>query len=299
MLAALYVVAGLLGYLVLLFPLSDTVPVTETIVVSSIGMLAGLALLVSRRPVTDRLIIVYSTGGILMLSFLMSHSTTQLGTAVTAMPYIWFSVYLGAYLEPRAARIQVALLCSFFGIALVVSEVPVPVGFWVISSATIIVTTEALLATNRALRLQARVDPLTGLLNRRGLEEAAMPVVAIGTRIGKPTALAIVDLDDFKAVNDSEGHSAGDRILVDLSAAWMGEQRSADLLSRLGGDEFVIVMPATDLEQAGRLIDRYRSAHPVAWSHGTVEIAEGESLAAAIDRADRVLYGAKGDSAGA
>jgi len=289
-LALLFFMASLLGFFAAMFPIAETQPVTDVIVASSVGTVAGVSLFFFRSHISDRIVVAYALLGTLLLSFLIANATTQLGTAVAAMPYMWFCVYFGAYLEPRVVRILVALICALLGAALIISEVPTEISFWVIYSATLIVTTESLLATSHALRMQARLDPLTGLLNRRGLEEAAGPVVAMGGRIGSPTTLAMIDLDEFKKINDSEGHSAGDQTLQNLARSWIREQRDSDLLSRVGGDEFVIVMTATGLDQAEHLITRYQSAHPVRWSYGMVEIRDDESLLAAIDRADQVLY---------
>lgn len=292
-LAFLYLVAGLLGCLAVLFPLSSTSPVVEPLVGSIGGILAGSILLILSRPVSGRLILAYSVAGILTLSYLVSVVTTELGTALAAMPIIWLCVFLGSYFEPRTVRIHTVLMCASFGIALLISEVHASISLWLIYSATFVVTTEALLATSHALRLQARLDPLTGLLNRRGLEEAARPVIAIGNRVGRPTTLVLIDLDEFKEINDSRGHQAGDQLLTELADSWTKQQRNADLLARVGGDEFVIVMSATNHQEADDLVRRYRFAHPVRWSFGTVEILPDESLQAAIERADRILYEAK------
>lgn len=294
-LALLFILAGGLGIFSVLFPFSDTAPTTATLLVSACGIAGGLLVLRLEKPVSNTVILIYSMFGIILLSFLISNSTTQLGTAVASMPFIWFCVYFGAYLEPRAARVQIVVLCVAFGIALIVSDVPASISAWLIYSATIVVTTEALLATSYALREQARRDPLTGLLNRRGLEEAAGLAIAIDERVGQSTSVAMIDLDDFKSINDSEGHLAGDRALRELAGTWASEKREADLLARLGGDEFVLVMPATDENQAKQLIKRYRSAHPVQWSCGIVEVRPGEALPVAVDRADRALYEVKAD----
>lgn len=292
-LGLLYIVAGLLGLAAVLFPLSSTSPVVEPLAGSIGGILAGTLLLMLPRPVSCRVVLVYSVVAILMLSYLVSVVTTQLGTALAAMPFIWLCVFFGSYFEARAVRLLTVLMCATFGVALMFSEIHVTISLWLIYSATFVVTTEALLATSSALRLQARLDPLTGLLNRRGLEEAAGPLIAIGNRLGRPTTLVLIDIDEFKKINDSRGHPGGDRILRELAASWTEQQRSTDLLARIGGDEFVIVLSATNLHEAEGLVQRYRSANAVRWSFGTVEILPGELFETAIDRADQVLYEAK------
>ncbi len=150
---------------------------------------------------------------------------------------------------------------------------------------------EALLASRNALRAQALRDPLTGLLNRRGLDESIDPIVAIGHHFGKPTSLALVDLDHFKQVNDLREHVAGDRLFVDLAECWTGRMRATDLLVRFGGDEFIVVMPTTDRNQAKVLVDRLGSVDSISWSYGIIEVKpRGGSPVGDQPRRSRALW---------
>ena len=94
------------------------------------------------------------------------------------------------------------------------------------------------------LRHLADHDPLTGLLNRRGIDRALAQHVARGRRYGAEGALLVLDLDGFKAVNDSLGHAAGDELIVTCAAALQNRLRETDILGRLGGDEFAVLLPA-------------------------------------------------------
>ena len=292
-LGTLFIVAGFLSIFAGIFPVSEVAPTTLPAVIGVLSVTAGVVALLIRRPMSDALIDVYAIGGILALSFLIGNAKTELGTAISAMPYLWFCVFFGLYLEPAVARILIGFLCFCFGLALIVSEVATSVPLWVIFSSTMVITTEALLATSHALRVLARQDPLTGLLNRRGLKEAIGPVAGISERIGRPMTVAAIDLDDFKKVNDSQGHFAGDRILTELTKAWVANKREADLIARLGGDEFVIVMPATGKLEGKVLIDRLKELSDISWSCGIVQMEKDEELFDALERADRELYGAK------
>jgi diguanylate cyclase (GGDEF)-like protein len=100
----------------------------------------------------------------------------------------------------------------------------------------------------------SRVDALTGLGNRRALEECLSAELARHSRYGNQLTLCLVDLDGFKAVNDTHGHQTGDRVLVDV-AEQLCAVRGADSAFRLGGDEFAIVLPETGIEEA-RLVAR-------------------------------------------
>ena len=109
--------------------------------------------------------------------------------------------------------------------------------------------TERKLAERQLLEL-ARVDGLTGLLNRRAFEEILQQARTRALRTARPLALMYIDLDGFKSINDSHGHAAGDRVLVEVAKRLRGLLREADHVARLGGDEFAVL-----LEDAGRLPD--------------------------------------------
>lgn len=162
---------------------------------------------------------------------------------------------------------------------------------------------EALLAA------QARVDPLTGLGNRRALEEALRAEAHRARRTGRPAAVLVLDLDGFKAVNDQRGHEAGDALLQAFAAVIAARTRGGvDTACRPGGDEFVVVMPEAGIEEATAVAHRIRAGlHPVAarlapgldvgCSAGVAELDEpglrGDPEAW-LALADRRMYAAKG-----
>lgn len=292
-LALLFVVAGFLGIFAAIFPLTEEAP---TMLASGIGIfsiLVGVTLLVPHDPYPTSILRIYTMSAILALSFLIANVNTELGIAVSAVPYLWFCVYFGAFFEPREARLQILLLCVCFGIALIVSGVAASPSLWVLYTATIIITTESLLASNHALRVRARQDPLTGLLNRRGFEDSIDPILALSERAGKPTSLIVIDLDGFKAINDSFGHLEGDRILARLARSWMEIKRESDLVARFGGDEFIVALPLTSNDEAMPMVDRFAAADPVSWSYGMVEVDSRDRFTVALRLADRALYDAK------
>ncbi len=103
-------------------------------------------------------------------------------------------------------------------------------------------------------------DPLTGVLNRRAFERFAQVEFRRAQRYGIPLALAMLDLDHFKALNDQLGHSFGDRVLSSFSSVLSSAARESDVVARLGGDEFVILMPHTDGSGGLVLVERIRQA---------------------------------------
>jgi diguanylate cyclase (GGDEF)-like protein len=114
-----------------------------------------------------------------------------------------------------------------------------------------------------ALREQATRDPLTGLFNRRHLADTLPPMLALARREGWPMAVAIIDLDHFKAVNDRHGHDAGDHLLVAFGALLQDDSRASDVVCRYGGEEFCVLMPHTTAMAAahhlGQLLQRWRA----------------------------------------
>ncbi|ADX47463.1 diguanylate cyclase [Paracidovorax avenae ATCC 19860] len=163
----------------------------------------------------------------------------------------------------------------------------------------------SVLRAERRLEDQAATDPLTGLSNRRRLASLAQERIAQARQAGQPTAVVIADIDHFKRINDTHGHEAGDRVLVHVAELLARSSRARDLLARWGGEEFLVVMPTCALADAQALAERMRAAvadrparHgalaiPASLSLGVAQLRSGESLEAAIARADGALYASK------
>jgi diguanylate cyclase (GGDEF)-like protein len=143
------------------------------------------------------------------------------------------------------------------------------------------------------LRLLALHDTLTGLPNRRLLEETLTVRINLSHRDGRSFAIAAIDLDGLKRVNDSEGHAAGDRLLRSAAAGWTSALRAGDSLARVGGDEFVLVLAGADLPGALDAVQRLRDAVPHARFSAGVVCWTGQPIDELLRRADAGLYAAK------
>jgi len=154
----------------------------------------------------------------------------------------------------------------------------------------------------------AMTDPLTGISNRRRFMQTAQREIDLAHRHHLPLALLSLDLDRFKAINDTHGHAVGDQVLIEVSRRCRRVLRTTDLLARWGGEEFVILLPNTPSDHAHQLAERLRQT--VAMSHqvlvqqqpvwvtvsiGAAGIAPGEAatLDALLQTADEAMYHAK------
>lgn len=152
---------------------------------------------------------------------------------------------------------------------------------------------------------QARHDPLTGALNRKGLDEALNREVSSMRRKDTPLCVALLDIDNFKKINDTLGHTTGDQALAHLAQVARESMRPQDTLARYGGEEFVILLPDTPLDRGieamtrlqRELTKKYFLAGTekllITFSAGVAQLAPDEDNAAAIKRADQAMYTAK------
>lgn len=159
---------------------------------------------------------------------------------------------------------------------------------------------EELLEQTRRLETQLFEDPLTRIFNRRFLFSQLDALISGARRHGRPLAVAMVDLDAFKAINDQHGHAVGDRVLVAAANALQRALRAEDVLGRMGGEEFLALLPDTDDDAAVRAAERLRAAVqetsagvPVTASVGYAVLSGEEAADDLVRRADAALYAAK------
>jgi len=262
-------------------------------------VLAVLSALCFLRPLGGRLwFLEVATGvGVAALTVAMATRSTPQGVIAVGVILLMLLSAAATFVPPR--RLWLGILAGIAGVMVGVLANDVPVGgiyIWVLATALVAVPlgVSALMAELRTLvkvSEEAAVhDPLTGALNRRGVVAEAEAVHAVTGRMGTPISVVAIDLDGFKQVNDTQGHAAGDALLVGLVRAWQGVLRAGDVLARSGGDEFLLVLPNTDANAALGVVERLHAAHPFTWSSGIVDWDQDEDLDSAMARADALLY---------
>lgn len=227
-------------------------------------------------------------GIVLVVAFALLGSRHGHGTAVLLAPLLVYSVNTPFMFSLRDATIS---LSQVFVLAVaVLIHMRVPAGEIVLLEGNAIAM--AFLSTWVAHQSDSvEEDALTWLPNRRGLERRFQAI----EREGGLPAVAILDIDDFKRINDEQGHHAGDRVLVACASAWRQALPPDAVLCRLGGDEFAVVMPGIVEDAACELVESLAALTPegTTISGGVARLRRGESQADVMRRADRALYDAK------
>jgi diguanylate cyclase (GGDEF)-like protein len=141
----------------------------------------------------------------------------------------------------------------------------------------------------------AHHDALTGALNRRAWSIELGHAIEHAERTGEPFAVAVIDLDDFKQVNDTHGHAAGDHVLQRAVGAWRTQLRDSDRLARLGGDEFAVLFAGSAAVHVDAIVARLKhgAPHDAGCSVGVAGWVGGDDAAALMRRADEALYADK------
>jgi diguanylate cyclase len=156
---------------------------------------------------------------------------------------------------------------------------------------------------NRKISALIYLDPLTGIANRRSLDENLIREAERTKRLKLPLSAVMLDVDHFKSFNDTYGHAMGDKVLKAIAETLSSHVRPYDLVARYGGEEFLALLPSTAIEDAGKSAERLRAAiseitlEGLNWkitaSFGVATLLPGQSSRTLFERADKALYHAK------
>ncbi|WP_298805238.1 bifunctional diguanylate cyclase/phosphodiesterase [uncultured Pseudokineococcus sp.] len=264
--------------------------------VALVAVCVGGAVTAWRDRLTHRWAHVLATGGTGLITTAVLAAPSPGSALVLAALYGFVVIESVAVFSPRYSTPQVlgSVLAAAAGLS---SRQGVALG-------EVLVVVVALLATAAVVGVlareasDARVDDLTGLPNRRGLDEAFEVAAAAAARAGLPLAVGLLDLDGFGSVNDELGHEAGDRLLRETARAWRAALPADVTLARLGGDEFAVLLPGRSAADAAALLgDLCADARRPA-SAGVADTTPEESRTDALRRADNAMYHVKATGRG-
>jgi len=285
-------------------------PGRHSLILVGLGLLsvvAGLVLRITEGKLPPAAYNPFVVAGTLVIGGLVLAGGSARAPSIYPCLYIWVVVY-AVYFFPRPLALgHLSLVVLTFGaIRLGDSPTWIGLGGWLTMTVTLVVAAGVVSLLVNGLRRAARSDGLTGLANRQALEEAlGQEMSRCRRRPERELSIALIDIDDFKSVNDRHGHHGGDLLLRELSAVWTACLRGSDLLARLepesrallaryGGDEFAVLLASCDPVNARHVLDRLGSARPDAtFSAGIASWDRQESAPEVIARADEALYSAK------
>ncbi len=226
----------------------------------------------------------------------MAFHDTMTAEYVCLIAVMFLAMYVRAFYPPRAAWILIAVLIAAVVTAVAVAPAP-KVGVlitYLIMAIAIAGAAESFGLLVRALLTAACTDPMTGLLNRAGWELATAEMLSGRWSQADVVTVVALDIDNLKQLNDSFGHDAGDRRIVEYAAAWRRTAPRGAVLARLGGDEFAMCMAGHRPAVVDRLLDRIRVLTPHVSIGAVTEPRSGAVVAHMLSRADAALYASRG-----
>lgn len=296
--ALLFVVGGITTLLIASFPHPSTVHLGLLVGIGLAAPLFGAATYLLRYRLPSALIPWIVAIATLLATTLVATGGSGSASASFSLFYLWIAIYSVLFFSPQGVATQMALAALTYVIVLTWVRPAGTEDFTALEPLVLLsvaaTTCVVVLMLTRA-REMSEIDPLTGALNRRGLERFLAASLAQVVENHEDMVLAMLDVDHFKSVNDTTGHDAGDHLLRQLAERWRAVLRSEDCLSRFGRDEFVVVLPGCTEADASTIVERLRLASPdgVTCSVGVATWRWGEADAALLKRADAALYDAK------
>ena len=294
--AMMFVSAAVLTIVALVLPHQPGPdPLTDVIMSAFALACAGLLIAIRNRLRVWFFHVLVQFGNLLIAAGMYAGGPTETTEHYTLL-YLWGALYASYFFSRRAAVIHMLLGSLGYAVVLALKE---PNLFWVsrwfVMMGSFMIAAIIVNWLTRQIRTLARSDSLTGLYNRRTFEEELGRTLRRAERDQRPVCVILLDLDNIKRINDTLGHSTGDRLLKESAAAWSEQVRHNDILARYGGDEFAVLLPECSFQHAEMVAGRLHRAMP---SQATCSVGfamwDGtESEDAFLTRVDEALYRAK------
>lgn len=224
----------------------------------------------------------------------MAVSTAPVASVNNLVLYPMMACYLGWFYRRWVARMVTGLAFGLSGVAVLLNPFDDVFITWINLGLASMFCLEAAGYLRSRLDREITTDPLTGVSNRAGLDARIETELGRAVRTAQAVTIAIIDLDDFKRINDELGHAAGDRLLVEFAALLRTNTRPYDSVARIGGDEFLLILPALTEAEAAELLERLRTESGQSWSFGLAEALPHDTAQSIRERADLQLYSQKG-----
>jgi len=291
--ALLWAIAAAIGLLVILLPHGHGVVLAGWIGLTAFAVLVALwmAWIGERQPEWANYVL--SVAAVFAASAAVGSARHDpLGYALCGL-YLLPTIFAASFYDRPAFLAYLVVQAGLSAAVLFTSGLPGAPGAWVAVVGTTSTVGLVVHVLQRALKVAATTDPLTGLVNRRAFEPVLRRELSRCERLGHPLTLVVLDLDNFKSVNDDLGHEEGDRALMEVTKAWSKELRLSDVLARAGGDEFALLLPSTGWRPAMDVLARLSRSSSQRFSAGVAVAEPGSSVKDVTRRADDACYEAK------
>ncbi|MCX6431909.1 MAG: GGDEF domain-containing protein [Actinobacteria bacterium] len=233
------------------------------------------------------------TFGAVLICILLLQAKTPGNLVGNALSVVAYSAYVAIWFPLGQAIEHIVILIGAAGIGLFLANpIDTAVSVWVPTAGSAVLLAGVIYLLVRQIHSLATRDPLTRALSRAGLQ-ATVDHRAAGDGREVMCSLAVIDLDDFKALNDSLGHAAGDAMLGTVAETMRASLRAGDIIARSGGDEFLIVL-ALPMDDAIRVIARIIGELPIGASYGVAPLRDFRRFDEAVAAADAAMYVDKG-----
>lgn len=238
------------------------------VITGSVSGLIGAALLITRPRLGYPLLNALALLGTLLITIATHEGGAQGGTGANVLLYLWICLYAFYFLPPGQAAFQLAAVGVGYG--WVISSEPdvdQAITQWLVALCSLAVAgvlaaqvRTSLYGLLAELGRRASIDGLTGLFNRASFEKRFASERARAQRTQEPMSLLALDIDNFKALNDTLGHPTGDLVLRQVALTTSGRIRLSDVAGRVGGDEFAVLLPQTGVDDAAVIAEELRVA---------------------------------------